>query len=96
VTWRLHKIVLFSHDGRRHHLPEKGFNENGVSVVIGDSNTGKSAILEIVNYCLGSPPARMSFTLGPDVVPGLNHGSPMYPWEHSCRHECPNDTVKAA
>lgn len=54
MTWRLHKIVLYSHDGRHHQLPEVGFKEIGVSIIVGDSNTGKSAVLEIVNYCLGS------------------------------------------
>lgn len=53
VTWKLHKVVLYSHDGRRHSIPDKGFRET-VSIVVGDSNTGKSAILEIVNYCLGA------------------------------------------
>ena len=53
MTWQLHKIVLFSHDGRRHSVPENGF-KSGVSIVLGDSNTGKSAILEIINYCLGA------------------------------------------
>jgi hypothetical protein len=54
VTWGLHKIVLYSHDGRRHDVPENGFKAAGVSIIIGDSNTGKSAILEIINYCLGA------------------------------------------
>jgi hypothetical protein len=54
VTWRLHKLVLYSHDGRRHQIPDKGFREKGVSIVVGDSNTGKSAMLEIINYCLGA------------------------------------------
>lgn len=54
MTWRLHRIVLYSHKLERHLLPEAGFKPIGVNIIVGDSNTGKSAILEIVNYCLGS------------------------------------------
>jgi hypothetical protein len=54
MTWRLHKIVLYSHHSRRYAMPDDGFNATGLSIVVGDSNTGKSAILEIINYCLGA------------------------------------------
>ena len=44
----LKKIVLFSKDGRKREVSL----EKGLNIVTGDSKTGKSALLEIVDYCL--------------------------------------------
>lgn len=46
----IHRILIFGHDGQRRevHL------EPGLNIITGDSKTGKSAILEIVDYCLFS------------------------------------------
>ena len=60
MTWRLHKLVLYSHDGHRHEIPDKGFKEKGVSIVVSDSNAGKSAMLEIISYCLGAPECEIA------------------------------------
>lgn len=49
-------IVLFSHDGQRRVLP---LNPGRVNVVTGASKTGKSALIDIVDYCFGSDECRV-------------------------------------
>ncbi|NUF48958.1 DUF3732 domain-containing protein [Gilliamella sp. ESL0250] len=44
----LKSIVLFAKDGRKREVSL----EKGLNVITGDSKTGKSALLEIVDYCL--------------------------------------------
>lgn len=43
-------IVLYSHSGEWRELT---FKTRGLNVVTGDSKTGKSAIIDIIDYCLG-------------------------------------------
>ncbi|WP_152643284.1 DUF3732 domain-containing protein [Anaeromyxobacter sp. PSR-1] len=49
-------IVLFSHDGRRRALTLK---PGKVNIVTGASKTGKSALVDIVDYCFGSGECRV-------------------------------------
>jgi len=49
--WQLRAIYLFSHDSRRRELI---FDLNAVNIVTGSSGSGKSAICEVLDYCLGS------------------------------------------
>lgn len=49
-------IVLYSHDGRRRALPLKA---GRVNVITGASKTGKSALIDIVDYCFGSGECRV-------------------------------------
>lgn len=44
------EIVLYSHDGKRRILP---FNLGKTNIITGKSGTGKSALIEIIDYCLG-------------------------------------------
>ncbi len=44
-------IILYSKHGERRILP---FRQWGVNIVTGRSKTGKSALIDIVDYCLGS------------------------------------------
>jgi hypothetical protein len=44
-------IVLFSHDGRKRLLPLK---PGKVNIITGASQTGKSALSDIIDYCFGS------------------------------------------
>lgn len=44
------QIILFNHKGEKRNI---SFNE-GLNIVTGDSKTGKSALIEIVDYCLFS------------------------------------------
>lgn len=53
---QIEKIILYSHDGRIRSLR---FNLDGVTIITGDSATGKSSIIEIVDYCLGAKECRV-------------------------------------
>lgn len=50
------EIVLYSHDGRMRQLP---LQTGKVNVITGASKTGKSALIDIVDYCLGSRTCRV-------------------------------------
>jgi len=49
-------IVLYSHDGRQRALTLKA---GRVNVITGASKTGKSALIDIVDYCFGSGECRV-------------------------------------
>lgn len=44
-------IVLYSHEGQIRSLH---FKTGGLNIITGESKTGKSALIEILHYCLGS------------------------------------------
>ena len=47
---KIQSIILYSHDGRVRNLT---FRLNGLNIITGRSSTGKSALSEIVEYCMG-------------------------------------------
>lgn len=47
---KIKALVAYSHDGDRRVIH---FNINGVSIISGESKSGKSAIGDIIEYCLG-------------------------------------------
>ena len=49
-------IVLFSYDGRARELP---LQPGRVNIVTGASKTGKSALIDIVDYCFGASQCRV-------------------------------------
>lgn len=49
--WQIKAIYLYSHDSRRRDI---NFDLNSVNIVTGSSGSGKSALCEILDYCLGS------------------------------------------
>jgi len=49
--WAISELIFYSHDNRSRSLV---FPTRGVVIISGDSNTGKSAILSAIDYCLGS------------------------------------------
>lgn len=51
------EVVLYSIDGHKRRIIE--FNTNGVTIISGKDKTGKTALLEIVQYCLGSSDCRI-------------------------------------
>jgi len=53
----INKIVLWLNNGK---IREIEFKPNKVNLITGESNTGKSAILEIVDYCFFSSKSRIS------------------------------------
>lgn len=48
---QINKIILYSHTGETRILP---FELGKVNIITGESKSGKSALIEIVNYCLAS------------------------------------------
>ena len=50
MSFSIKAIVLYSHDGEQRQLK---FREHGLNIITGKSKTGKSAIIDIVDYCLG-------------------------------------------
>ena len=51
VTIQILDIVLYSHDGRRREL---SLTPGEVNIITGASKTGKSALIDIVDYCFGA------------------------------------------
>lgn len=49
--WNLEKIVLYSNHGNRRDIE---FTLKKVNIITGASNSGKSAVIENIDYCLGS------------------------------------------
>ncbi|MCH7315554.1 DUF3732 domain-containing protein [Acinetobacter sp. ANC 3882] len=58
---KIKSIHLFNNSGERRDL---NFNLNGLNVITGKSSTGKSAIFEIIEYCMG----RSSFNVPEGVI----------------------------
>jgi len=61
MTMQLEAVVLYSGDGRKRIVP---FRTGAVNIITGCSRTGKSAIIDIVDYCLG----RSEFTISEGVI----------------------------
>ena len=53
---QIEQLVLYGTNGQQRVVQ---FNLNGVSILTGDSATGKSAIIEIIDYCLGARECRV-------------------------------------
>ncbi len=49
--WNILNIVYYSHNGKKRLL---NFDRESVNIVTGASNTGKTAIIKTIDYCLGS------------------------------------------
>ncbi len=56
MTMQITDIVVFSHHGQKRVLPLKN---GAVSIITGASKTGKSALVDIVDYCFGSGECRV-------------------------------------
>ena len=57
---KIRSIHIYSHDGRRRDLPFR----NGLNVITGRSSTGKSALSDIIEYCMG----RSTFNVPEGVI----------------------------
>lgn len=57
MNFNINKIVLWHKNGK---IREIEFKPNKVNIITGGSHTGKSAILEIVDYCFFSSKSRIS------------------------------------
>jgi len=58
---KIRSIHIYSHDGQRRDLR---FKMDGLNVITGRSSTGKSALSEIIEYCMG----RSSFNIPEGVI----------------------------
>lgn len=58
---KISSIHIYSHDGQRRDLR---FKANGLNVITGRSSTGKSALSEIIEYCMG----RSTFNVPEGVI----------------------------
>ena len=58
---KIRSIHIYSHDGQRRDLQ---FKVNGLNVITGRSSTGKSALSEIIEYCMG----RSSFNVPEGII----------------------------
>lgn len=57
MTLRILAIAVYSHHGLVNSIR---FNENGLSIVTGESKTGKSSLIDIVEYCFGREQCNVS------------------------------------
>jgi len=58
---KIKSIVIYSHDGKKREIT---FDLNGLNIITGRSSTGKSALSEIVEYCMG----RSTFNVPEGVI----------------------------
>jgi hypothetical protein len=58
---KIKSIHIYSHDGQRRDVP---FNVDGLNIITGRSSTGKSALSEIIEYCMG----RSTFNVPEGVI----------------------------
>lgn len=58
---KIKSIHIYSYDGQRRDLQ---FNVNGLNVITGRSSTGKSALSEIIEYCMG----RSTFNVPEGII----------------------------
>ncbi len=56
MTMQILDIVLYSHDGRQRALSLK---TGSVNVITGASKTGKSALIDVIDYCFGASECRV-------------------------------------
>jgi hypothetical protein len=56
MSMQILSIVLYSHDGRRRIVK---LSPGAVNIITGASKTGKSALIDVVDYCFGSGECRV-------------------------------------
>lgn len=61
MSFSIKNIILYSHDGKVRVLPLK---IHGLNIITGKSKTGKSALIDIIDYCLG----RGSYNVAEGVI----------------------------
>lgn len=57
MKFYIRKIILWLNNGKRRDIT---FEPNKVNVITGDSNTGKTEILDIIDYCLFASESKIS------------------------------------
>ncbi len=49
--WQIKYLLFYSHDNQRVELP---FDLSAVNIIVGERNTGKSALIDSLDYCMGA------------------------------------------
>ncbi|MFY0524376.1 DUF3732 domain-containing protein [Archangium gephyra] len=62
--WQIESFFLYSHHGQRKSLP---LAKNSVNVISGPGDTGKTALINILNYCLASKSCNIPNRVGTAV-----------------------------
>jgi len=62
---QIRKIILYSHSGKTRVLP---FELGKVNIISGESKSGKTALIEIIEYCLASTGCEISEGIIKDTV----------------------------
>lgn len=62
---QIKSLIFYNREGDKRILP---FNIGKVNIITGESKTGKTAIIDVVNYCLGSDECRISEGVIRDTV----------------------------
>jgi len=75
MSFQIKKIILYSKKGETRVLSLKS---NSVNIITGASKTGKSALIHIVDYCLGRKKSR---------IPGVVHENVSWFGVHLVRKE---------
>jgi hypothetical protein len=57
MNLRIREIVVYGHAGQRNSIR---LNDNGLSIVTGASKTGKSSLIDIIEYCFGRETCNVS------------------------------------
>jgi len=57
MKYNIEKLILWLKNGKKRELE---FEPSKVNVITGDSNTGKTAVLEIIDYCFFSSKSTIS------------------------------------
>lgn len=65
MTMQIRSIVLYHRDGRKRVLP---FRLGKLNVITGQSRTGKSALIDIVDYCLGRSTFNIFEGVNRDII----------------------------
>jgi ABC-type phosphonate transport system ATPase subunit len=62
---QIKSLIFYNKEGDKRVL---SFNIGKVNIITGESKTGKTAIIDVVNYCLGSDDCRISEGIIRDTV----------------------------
>ena len=62
---QIKSLIFYNKKGDKRILP---FKTGRVNIITGESKTGKTAIIDVINYCLGSDDCRISEGIIRDTV----------------------------
>jgi hypothetical protein len=93
VSIQLLDIVLYSHDGKRRIL---SLHPGGVNIITGASKTGKSALVEIVDYCFGSSECKVPEGIIRRAIAWFGLRLKLGQGQAFVARQCPGDRARAS